>query len=88
MVEIVGFIGCALLLLKGVEFLASGAYRNEEARLRLVAKIAAALCFISSIVFAGWLFIQSHHVRMRQASSASKEFPDDFPDDFPKSDKF
>ena len=83
MVEIVGFIGCALLLLKGIEFLASGAYRNDEGRPKLIVIIAAVLCFIASIVFAGWLFIQSHHVRVRQGSFESKEFPDDF-----KPDKF
>lgn len=83
MVEIVGFIGCALLLLKGIEFLASDAYRNDEGRAKLIAIIAAVLCFIGSVVFAGWLLIQSHHVRVRQESSDSKEFPDDF-----KPDKF
>ena len=63
MVQIIGFLGCLYLFLKGCEFVTSKNYSKEDGESQMDgANAAATIAFIGSLVFAAWLFFQGQGV--------------------------
>lgn len=59
MLQIIGWMGCIYLLVKGFEFLANAGYRNEAGRLKVIAGAAVAIAWLSAAVLFVLLNIQS-----------------------------
>jgi hypothetical protein len=68
MLQIIGWLGCLYLLIKGVEILSNSAYRTPEGWLKGSAVIAIALAFIGSIVFSIWLLVQGGEVSITRTN--------------------
>lgn len=62
MIQIIGFLGCAYMLLKAFEMLGNSSLRHEHGGLKEQASIAIGIAFASSLFFAAWLIIQGSEV--------------------------
>jgi hypothetical protein len=78
MLQIIGWLGCLYLLIKGFEILSDSAYGTPEGWLKGTAVLAIALAFIGSIVFSIWLLVQGGEISVTRtqpyAESAAPRF--------------
>ena len=59
MLQIIGWMGCVYLLVKGVEFIAHAGYRNEAGHMKITAVAAAVIAWLSAAILFVLLNIQS-----------------------------
>lgn len=51
MLQIIGWMGCLYLFVKGLEFIANRSYRSEEGKYYATATAGAVVCWLGAIVF-------------------------------------
>lgn len=51
MLQIIGWLGCVYLLVKGLELASSSAHRTADGKMHITAIIAAVIAFISALIF-------------------------------------
>ena len=57
-IQIIGWLGCLYLIVKGLEIASSSAFRNEHGNARSGATAACMVAWIGALVFAVWLLLQ------------------------------
>jgi hypothetical protein len=51
LLQIIGWLGCVYLLVKGLELASSSAHRTADGKMHITAIIAAVIAFISALIF-------------------------------------
>lgn len=59
MLQIIGWIGCFYLVIKGIEFIGSNSFRTPDGQITKTASTAALLCFAGA---AGFFFVLQYQV--------------------------
>jgi hypothetical protein len=59
MLQIIGWMGCVYLFVKGIEFMASRNYRNNEGGIGGAAIVGPIICWLSAFAFALILNVQA-----------------------------
>ncbi|UPT53039.1 hypothetical protein [Synechococcus phage Yong-M3-232] len=69
MIQIIGFLGCAMLAIKLLEMAANSALRDENGEMRSTAHFAQFAGWACVLGFAFWLFVQGGQFPDMQASA-------------------
>ena len=60
MLQIIGWLGCLYLAVKGLEIVSSSAFRGSDGELPGFATLAAGLAFVGAAIFSVWLYEQGN----------------------------